>query len=413
MESYLNLAPCLYFSSLDDGTILECNETLCRQLGYERQVLIGAKIDKLFTVATKIFQQTHLFPLLKMQGFANEIFITLLSSEGEHLPVLINVERKLHNDKTISAFIGIVVHNRKKFEDELVAARKAAETALNENTSLLEAKRQLQQTAEQLDQQLVHIKTMNAELLQFNRVVTHDLQEPLRKLFVFSNMLLEADTSDSNNKTVRRIKSVLEQMRSIVSGLQQFVWLAETERKPVSIDLEKLVRLIKSELEKLHVGIAIHLSIKDLTTVVADREQMYFLLAEIFGNAVRFRKSPDEVFIHISADILQLNQFKETHDKYKYEDYIRIEIRDEGVGFDGTYKDQVFELFKRLHPASGSGIGLSLCKKIVENHGGAIAVNSAQNNGTTITILLPLINLATAQNEEIEKRQTLIATDGS
>ena len=407
METYLDLAPCLYFACSDDGQIVECNQTLCHHLGYEKEKVMVSKLDTIFTIATRIFHQTHLFPLVKMQGFAEEIFITLLTKEGEHLPVLFNVKREVKGAKALSIFVGIVVQNRKKFEDELVAARKAAEAALNENTMLQQAKAQLQHTAEELDQQLVKLKTLNSELLQFNRVVTHDLQEPLRKLLVFSNMLLEADATDTNSKTVKRIKAVLEQMRSIVSGLQQFVWLAETERRPVMIDLEKLVFLIRSELDKKPPGVLIDLTVNELTPIVGDREQIYYLLAEVLGNAVRFRRDEARAVIDISAEIVRLNHFKAISDRYKYEDHVRIKIRDEGLGFDATYKDQVFDLFRRLHPVSGCGVGLSLSKKIVENHGGAIAVESTPNGGTTITVLLPLLS-TTEEIDGREASQTII-----
>lgn len=407
MEININDAPCLYFSSLDDGKLIAYNQYFCQQLGYQSDALMGEKVEKIFPVATKIFFQTHLFPLLTMQGYANEIFVTLLTSGNQQLPVLLNAERKIVEGNAIINYVALVVHNRKKFEDELVAARKAAETALNENTQLVEAKRLLQESAEALDQQLHHVNNMNAEFLQFNRVVTHDLQEPLRKLFVFTNMLLEAEANAANNKTVMRIKSAVEQMRTIVSGLQQFVWLAETKPRPVLVDLSKTLRLIRSELEITHPAVEINLAIGELGIVYADREQIQFLLREILSNAVRFRKHPTKVFLHISATNICLNQFKAVHDKYKYQEYLRIEIKDEGIGFDAAYKDQAFELFKRLHPDSGQGIGLSLCKKIIENHDGIISIDSVPGKGTAIFISLPFVHKPSS-NQEVMERQNLL-----
>src|SRR4051794_40992711 len=97
METYLNYAPCLYFSSTDDGTLLDVNDTLCRQLGYTRNELLGKKSDCILTVATRIFQQTHFFPLLKMHGHAEEVYITLQSKNKEQIPVLLNAARKEHH----------------------------------------------------------------------------------------------------------------------------------------------------------------------------------------------------------------------------------------------------------------------------------------------------------------------------
>src|SRR5579875_1325835 len=182
MQNYLDQAPCLYYASTDDGILLEVNEHLCTMLGYQKDELIGKKAETLFTVATKIFNQTHFYPLLRMQGFAEEIFITLQQSNGEALPVLMNAVRKNIDSKEVNLHIGIIVHHRKRFEEELIAAKKTAEAALNENTELTKAKLALQEHSEELDRQISIANKQNEELRQFNRVVTHDMQEPLRKL---------------------------------------------------------------------------------------------------------------------------------------------------------------------------------------------------------------------------------------
>lgn len=254
METYLNHAPCLYFSSADDGTLLDVNETLCVQLGYTRQELLGKKADILFTLSTRIFQQTHFFPLLKMQGHAEEIFITLQTKTKEHIPVLLNAERKTVNGEAINLYVGIVVHHRKKFEDELIAAKKAAEAALHESTALTQAKQELQQHLEQLDQQMNLVNKQNEELRQFNRVVTHDLQEPLRKLSVFTDMMLRNKEKENHIPLVEKLKRVSEQMRSIISGLQQYVWLTEAPNKLTAVNLNKLLLIVQQQLAKDHIN---------------------------------------------------------------------------------------------------------------------------------------------------------------
>ena len=220
MEPDINMAPCLAFSFGDDGKIMEVNQRLCLKLGYEREELVGKKTDVLFTVPTRIFHQTHFFPLLKMQGHAEEIYVTLLQKNGEVIPVLINAQAYSDKERTLFVCAGIIVHNRKKFEDELVAARKEAQKALQESTALLQAKTEIQKHAELLDEKIFQVKNQNTELKQFNRVVTHDLQEPLRKLLVFINMLSEGNDPDIQKKTLPKLKNVTEQLRSILSGLQ-------------------------------------------------------------------------------------------------------------------------------------------------------------------------------------------------
>src|SRR5688572_23504674 len=104
MEPALDKAPCLYFASADDGTILEANEKLCAELGHSREELVGKKTDIFFTLATRIFYQSHFFPLLKMQQNASEIYISLKAKNGTEKPLLLNAERTIENGAAILRF---------------------------------------------------------------------------------------------------------------------------------------------------------------------------------------------------------------------------------------------------------------------------------------------------------------------
>ncbi|MBD0332577.1 MAG: PAS domain-containing protein [Chitinophagaceae bacterium] len=389
MKNYFDQAPCLYFSSADDGTVIDVNETLCTKLGYTKDELLGQKADVIFTLPTRIFHQTHFFPLLKMQGHAEEIYITLQAKNKNQIPVLLNAERKVINGEAVILHTGIIVLNRKKFEDELIAAKKAAEAALHENTALVQAKQELQKHMEELDQQIRLVNKQNEELRQFNRVVTHDLQEPLRKISVFASMVLEDGDKQNQKKATGNLVRVSEQMRSIVSGLQQFVWLTETPIKPTQVHLNVLLRAVQQQLEKEYPQVKLVIETEELEPVQADRDHMHLLFYQLLSNAIRFRKPGNEVHVSLSANSLLLNIFQNIEGKYKYSEFVRLQVKDYGIGFDIEYKEQVFELFKRLHPVSGLGVGLSLCKKIIENHQGSITIDSKAGEGTTVTVLLP------------------------
>ncbi len=388
MQNFFHKAPCIYFSTRDDGTLLEVNHYLCSALQYSKKELEGKRSELFFTVPTRIFQQTHFFPLLKMHGHAEEIFLTLKKRNGEDLPVLINAERTVIEEQPINMYVGIVVHNRKKFEEELIAAKRAAESALNENTALLLIKQQLQQHSEELDHQIHLVSKQNEEFKQFNRVVTHDMQEPLRKLSVFSNLLLDDNEKYQQQNLVEKIRRVANQMKNILHGLQQYVWLTETPPRIVNIDLKHLLTTVQEQLRQEFPQINLAVSVDDVPHVNADWEQVRLLFCETISNAIRFRKN-ENVEVHVSAQELLSNQFRNLEGKYKYIDYTRIQVRDFGKGFNPAYKDQVFELFKKLHPESGRGVGLSLCKRIVENHHGIISIDSKTDEGTVTTILLP------------------------
>ena len=406
MEKNYAHAPCLYFSATDDGVIVEVNNTLCRYLQRERDELIGQKTDLLFTVPTRIFQQTHFFPLLKMQGHAEEIFLTLQSKEKEPVPVLINATREVVDGSGLSSYAGIVVYNRKNFEDELVAAKKAAEKALYENTTLISAQQELQQRTEMLDEQMYLVQKQNDELRQFSYVVTHQLQEPLRKLFVFTDMLTESHSTADNKKAAQKIVSVANQLRSILSGLQQYVWLTETAVKRTPVDLKGLAVQIVGELREAHPELSIRASVEPLPALQADKEQLRFLLHAIFHNAIRFRKEGEEVNVSMTGSELMRNKFRSVTGKYQFSPFLKVQISDSGLGFDPAYKEQVFELFKRLHANSGRGVSLSLCKLVAENHQGSIQIDSRAGEGTTVTILLPLLPADANSHENRRDKQT-------
>jgi sigma-B regulation protein RsbU (phosphoserine phosphatase) len=389
IEEAFDKGPGGYFSFFDNGIIGMVNETCCSLLGYDKQELAEKNVEAIFTLPTRIFYQTHFFPLVKMQGYAEEIFLSLLTKDGVHLPVLLNAKRIETDKGPCTACVFIVVTNRKKFEDELVTARKEAEAALRENTSLLEAKADLQRHTEKLDTQIHVVNQQNHELKQLNHVITHSLKEPVRKILLFADKLKEDLLPELTQNNLSRLTRATIQMRSIVLGLQQYVWLNDA---PVSLQMLNLEEAVKKAGEKLREelkGNELELQTGPLPAIEADAAQIELLLYHLLSNSVRFKKG-DKVVVTIKASIIQQNRFTSVEGKYQYGDFVKLEVIDDGTGFDPAHTTSVFELFKKLQPDEGIGLGLALCKKIAENHFGQISAESTPGNGTTITIILPL-----------------------
>ncbi len=393
MQDLYNGIPCIYFSASADGFITEANKILCNYLGYAPGELIGRKLETIFTLSTRIFQQTHLYPLLQLSGQAEEIYITLKSKDNADLPVLINAERKEIDGQIHFQFAGIGLNKRKKFEDEIIAAKKAAEKALYENSSLKSAQEQLQKHAEELDTQITLANLQNRELKQLNHLFTHSLQEPLRKLLFYSGQIVESQEEKEIIAGVQKIKKAVDNMSAKIKGLQQYVWLTNEKLKYEAVDLPGIIQSVKKELELENPDVLIVLESEPIPLFEANNEQMHFLIKEILSNAIRFRKPGNVVNVKVFATTLLLNNFRQLTGKYKYAEFEKLEIQDSGIGFDDNYQDQAFELFRTLHPFGGLGIGLSFCKKIVENHNGFISLESQQNVGSKVIILLPLHRL--------------------
>lgn len=382
-------APFGYFSFFDDGTLHIVNETLCSLLGYTKEELAHKNVESIFTLSTRIFFQTHFFPLVKMHGHAEEIFVSLLASTGSHVPVLLNAKREEPEGKAFTSCAFIVVANRKKFEDELIAARKQAENALRENTLLLKAKAELQIQTEQLDTQIHMVNKQNHELKQLNHVITHSLKEPLRKILLYTEKLathsLPAEVVGNLNKLV----NASTQMRNIVAGLQQYVWLNDAPLQFKTIELHKLIERARGQLLSESKSQELVLNFQELPSIEGDEEQLFLLFYHLFSNAVKFKKE-EKAYVSVRAFLMQQNSFIAIEDKYQYEDFIKLEITDKGIGFEPSFAEAVFELFKKLHATEGIGLGLALCTKIVANHFGVIKAESKINEGTTFTIILPV-----------------------
>ena len=385
MHELYEKGPFGFFAFSDSGMLIALNETSAAELKYTREQLHGSDVEKIFTLPTRIFYQTHFFPLIKMHGNAEEIFISLRCSDGEQLPVLMNARRMQWEENMITCCAFIVVRNRKKFEDELVAARKTAEKALNENIELLNVKNELQHHASELDRQVQQVNRQNEELQQFSHVITHSLKEPLRKLMMFSSML-EGRSDDVN---LSRMLRSANQLSSIVASLQQYVWLNEKRNEFSEVDLGAIVAGAEKQLKEESVTYILHLRYENLETVHGDADQLQLMMYHILANSIKFKKH-DRAGVAITTVTIKQNKFRNIEDKYQYEDYVKIEITDDGIGFENVYNKQIFELFQKLHNNDGQGLGLALCKRIAENHEGFIEAESEKGMFTRIIVWLPL-----------------------
>jgi len=190
-DGYWHTAPALYLTFTDGGKILSFNQTACSLLGYTPEELEAATLDNILPVSSRIFYQTHWFPTLRLKQSANELFVMFRHNDKSDLPVLLNSLRQEKDGTMVTECVGIPVHNRVKYEEELLAARKAYESALSTNSALFEAQESLAKHTEQLDKSFSQLNQQHTELRQISKVVTHDLQEPLRKLLYYTDVLNE------------------------------------------------------------------------------------------------------------------------------------------------------------------------------------------------------------------------------
>lgn len=311
--------------------------------------------------------------------------------------MLLNSKRHEVDGTMVIECVGIIVRNREKYEEELLAAKKAYESALSTNSALFEAREALAKHTEQLDRSFSQLEQQHTELKQISKVVTHDLQEPVRKLLYYTDVLNEHKNTLPPNmvKKVERLQSVGMQLQRRVSGLQQYMWLTEDEGMVENVSLEEIMLGVKQTLETRFGGDGFELQWQPLPAITGNVRQLEMLLTHILDNAIRFAVAGRRPVVKVGAMIIESNYFRNLEDEYRYTDHLRLEIEDNGAGIDEAVQQQVFAMFYSLNNPGGAGMGLALCTKIVEYYHGAIALRSTPGVGTTVTITVPLRNVAT------------------
>ncbi|MBI4403958.1 MAG: hypothetical protein HY537_07350 [Deltaproteobacteria bacterium] len=238
------------------------------------------------------------------------------------------------------------------------------------------------QRSEQALQQTTHaLARSNKELEQFAYLASHDLQEPLRMISNYVSLLkmryagkLDQDADEFIEYAVDGAK----RMQALINSILEYSRVGKAALKPEPVDLTDV---IKESLSNLRVSVEESdavIKMDTLPTVMGNRERLVLLFQNLIGNAIKYRKKEEAPMIYVSG--------KEDGSRWE------LSIKDNGIGIDESSTDRIFMLFQRLHGKSeypGSGVGLAICKKIVEQHGGRIWVESKPGEGSTFRFTLP------------------------
>lgn len=392
MSADFDALPGGYVCFRDDGVVLACNSTLASWLGYAKQEIVGKSIENLFTIATRIFYNTHFYPLVKLHAKADEIFLSLKTREGNDVPVLVNAKRSLDQSDYVIHCILIRVEERKKYEQELLNARREAENALQENKHLAALTRSLEDSAVELDKHLQDQKTMNENLLQFSKIISHDLQEPIHKIKLFLDLIItdNATVLSERSKTISsKINVAADRLGMLTKSLQEYIAI-DYETTTTRVDLNQIVEFARLRVVALRNFSDFEIEVEKLPVIEGYTNQLEFLFFHLIDNAVQFRDASRKLRISVGHIIIQENLYRMSEEHYKYVEHVRITVEDNGVGFSDEYQDYVFQLFKKLDGQSpGLGIGLALVKRVVQNHSGTIRVSSQPGTGTRFEIEVP------------------------
>jgi two-component system CheB/CheR fusion protein len=238
----------------------------------------------------------------------------------------------------------------------------------------------------QVNQQLLRY---NEELEQFAYAASHDLQEPLRKIQTFAGMLVERnyeELNDAGKNYLSKIIKSTERMSGIINDLLSYSRQSRIDEMFVETDLNIIVENVLSDLELMIQQKGAQVICDVLPNIKAIPSQMNRLFYNLINNSLKFSKpdTPPKIYISVKQ------YMPDENGKHPY--FIEFIIRDNGIGFEQKYADRIFQLFQRLndkHSYNGNGIGLALCKKIVQNHFGEISAEAQPNEGALFHIKFP------------------------
>lgn len=264
---------------------------------------------------------------------------------------------------------------------------------------LRDARDTLEERVEQRTRELNHrnaeLARSNEELQQFAYVSSHDLQEPLRKVQAFGNLLAERfreTLGDEGVDYLDRMSAAATRMRTLINDLLTYSRVASRGRPFTDVDPNEVVVGVLSDLETRIDETSGTVNIGELPLLRADGTQMQQLLQNLIGNALKYHKADVKPVVDVSAEI-SVNG-KEGLSRIKPDDRVwRLTVKDNGIGFDQKYADRIFAPFQRLHGRGkfeGTGMGLAVCRKIVDRHSGAITAVSSPGEGSTFVVTLPL-----------------------
>lgn len=379
MDELLDKIPCGFLVFTDDGKIVQANETLLALLGYERDELSDLHVEKIFSVAGRIFYQTHIFPLLKLQKKLEEIYLDLRSKTGENTPVLINAVRHERGGEMFNDCIFVPIRQRNKYEDEIIKAKKQAEAA-----------------------------TLAKD--DFLSVVSHELRTPLNSILGWARILdPERSTPEILKKGLETIRRNAQMQTQLIEDILDFTRIIsgklrlEVAQINLAETVEAAIDVITPAADAKNISIQSVLDTKCIVSGDADRFQQ--VMWNLLTNAVKFTPKGGRVRITMR----------------RFNSSVEISVSDNGQGISADFLPYIFERFQQQDKTksrrnSGVGLGLAITYRIVELHGGTIRVESAgEDLGTTFIIILPVM---VVQQKEISGDENIntgmaLTDDGS
>jgi signal transduction histidine kinase len=421
----LDEAPCGFLSFGDDSRIVFVNSTLCTRLEYPREDLDLHAVEKILSLGSRIFYQTHFFPLVKLQGRAQEVFIILRTAAGEDIGMLCNAVRHERDGAWVTDCVLMEVIERRKFEDALLQAKQRADrasAALEVRTkeaenanSMLEAQalelelqhQQLHEQAAELEAQSEALTEANNDLQSLNEdlrkqraladeanhaksnflaVMSHELRTPLNAIGGYVQLLemgVHGAISDPQREALGRIDRSQRHLLRLINDVLNLSRI-EAGRVDYLVEAVSLAEVVKSVIPMIEPQISakkltLETEVDPATRARADREKLQQILLNLLTNAIKFTREGGCVRIESGEDD---------------SDGTFIRVSDTGVGIPEDMIDKIFEPFVQVdasksRSAEGAGLGLAISRDLARGMGGDLSARSTPGAGSVFQIDLP------------------------
>jgi sigma-B regulation protein RsbU (phosphoserine phosphatase) len=370
MDFPFDEAPCGLLTTLSDGIITQVNRTFCRWLGREAGDLNAkVRLQELFTVGGRIFHQTHLMPLLQMQGSASEVKLELIHRDGSPIPMVLNAVMKVHAGEKHFEYAIFVAKDRDKYERELLISRRKAEELLAKEQLAQQALAKARQEVE-MQRQVAEDRAVFAE--QMVAIVSHDLRNPLTVIRMSAHVVGLGELSPNQLRALERISTSTARATRLIADLLDFSRARLGGGMPVlrkSLDLHATVLEVVDDLRAAYPQrVLIHETVGE-PTCLASADRLAQMIGNLVANAVRY-----------GAEDRQITIRSGTH-----ENTFSVAVSNEGAAIPAAALPYLFDPLTRgggAHDGSeGIGLGLYIVREIARAHGGLASATS--NCGVT------------------------------
>lgn len=389
-ERLYDRAACGLVLTDHNGKICRCNETFCGWVGLAASELVGKRrIQDLFTIGGKVFHQTHLLPLLQMQGSVAEVQIDIRHADGSVLPTLINIFRRKAGDVFVDELAIFIATDRRAYERELMLARRNAEASLS---ALAETQKALQENRDELGRANAELAHVDRRKDNFLATLAHELRNPLAPMRNVLEILKSKGTEDPQLIAAHNVfERQMHQMAHLVDDLMDVSRITQgrVKLRRVRIDVAVVIHRAIEATQNLIDASAhqLHITLPETPLLVnADLTRLTQILTNLLNNAAKYTPYGGTISIAATRENGQ----------------VAVHIRDNGIGIAAHHLDNVFTMFSQLEPAltrsqGGLGIGLALAKDLVALHGGTLDVFSAgAGQGSEFVVRLPCADQASA-----------------